>query len=146
MVCVMSSYLNDHVSYNFSVLFSVLVLHWVTHQDEDGFESSESRCGECKRTLGGARYSFNNSGIASGRFGQDNSRHQKSFGGQVVTNCEANKGSYTKSIPLGGIMTRTEFTRDVESMDEVSDAGPSDKRESSIDRIRELEEIATTRI
>ncbi|KAI5803256.1 hypothetical protein EDC01DRAFT_612002 [Geopyxis carbonaria] len=132
---------------NTDVLFSVLVLHWVTHQDEDSYESSASRCGECNRTLGGAvRYSVNNSGFASGGFAHDHNCHQKSFGGQVVTNCEASKESRTKSIPLGGIMTRTEFTRDVESMDEVSDMGPSDKRECSTDRIRELEETVPGRI
>lgn len=115
---------------NADVLFSVLVLHWVTHQEDDNVESA-TRCGECNRTLAGpGRYSINHSAFL-GRYEHD---HSKSFGGQVITNCEANKtGSNTRSIPLAGIMTRTELTRDVESMGESD----TEDKHNSTDHIRE---------
>jgi hypothetical protein len=127
-----------NVAPNKLVLFSVLVLHWVTHQDDDNLESV-TRCGECNRSLGGpAPYSINHSAFP-GHFDHD---HPKSFGGQVITNCEAsrNGGNNTKSIPLDGIITHTEFTRDVESMGRSSDTDPIDKRGGSTDHIRETAE------
>lgn len=126
---------------NADVLFSVLVLHWVTHQDEDNIDSI-TRCGECNRTLAGnGRYSVNNSSFPIGRaaaFGYD---VQKPFGGQVVTNCKAGKEPNDKAIPLEGIMTHTEFTRDVESLGDSSSL--SDKRHGSTENFREEPGLTT---
>jgi ribosomal protein L34E len=119
----------------FVVLFSVLVLHWVTHQDEEIMDS-KTKCGECNRTLaGGGHYSLG-SGIRTGHLDHD---LQRPFGGQVITNCKAAKKGdcKDKSIPLEGIMTRTEFTRDVESIGgDSSEIDLSDKRDSSTENIR----------
>ncbi|KAA8911140.1 hypothetical protein FN846DRAFT_467910 [Sphaerosporella brunnea] len=124
---------------NADVLFSVLVLHWVTHQDEEVLES-KTKCGECNRTLGGGgHYSIGSGGGGrSGRSTQFDHDLQRGFGGQVITNCKANKSdSKDKSIPLEGIMTRTEFTRDVESIGgNSSEIDLSDKCESSTEGIR----------
>lgn len=122
------------------VLFSVLVLHWVTHQDEEGMDS-KTRCGECNRTLGGG-YSLGNSGAPRvDRSGGATFDHdlQRPFGGQVITNCTSKKAdTKDKSIPLDGILTRTEFTRDVESMGgNSSEVELSDKRDTSTDQIRD---------
>jgi len=68
---------------------------------------------------------------------------QRGFGGQVITNCEAateSSNGKNISIPLEGIMTRTEFTRDVESLgDDPSDIDlpAGHKRETSTDNIRD---------
>ncbi|KAF8242530.1 hypothetical protein K440DRAFT_565296 [Wilcoxina mikolae CBS 423.85] len=123
---------------NADVLFSVLVLHWVTHQDEEGMDS-RTRCGECNRTFGGGgQYSLGSSNVVRvGAGGVDHSL-QRPFGGQVITNCTSKKADVKdKSIPLEGIMTRTEFTRDVESMGGSSEVDLNDKRDTSTDHIRD---------
>jgi hypothetical protein len=106
----------------------------VTHQDDELLEVS-TRCGECNRTLGpNGRHSVNptHSNFTPG-FDND---MQKSFCGQVITNIRASKKEQKDpSVPIEGIMTRTEFTRDVESMGDGSSL--SDKREDSTDVIRE---------
>jgi ribosomal protein L34E len=118
------------------VLFSVLVLHWVTHQDEEGMDS-RTRCEKCNRTLGGGQYSLGSSNVVRG--GVDHSL-QRPFGGQVITNCTSKKTDVKdKSIPLEGILTRTEFTRDVESMGgNSSEVDLNNKRDSSTDHIRDI--------
>lgn len=123
------------------MLFSVLVLHWVTHQDEDGL-STITKCGGCDRSVGGAGAYSLGSAVKKGPTTFDHDL-QRGFGGQVITNCEAaTESSNSKNIPipLAGIMTRTEFTRDVESFGEshsVVDLPDGHKRESSTDNIRD---------
>ena len=117
-----------------------MVLHWVTHQDDEGMDS-RTRCGECHRTLGGGHYSMGNSAAArverSGGGTFDHDLQRPFGGGQVITNCTSKKSdTKDKSIPLDGILTRTEFRRDVESMGgNSSEADLNDKRDTLTDHI-----------
>jgi len=65
-------------------------------------------------------------------------RQTKSFNGEIITSCEA-EGSRgprgSGSIPLQGIIKRTEVTREVETVVDNSDAETHDQREGSTDRI-----------
>lgn len=112
------------------VLFSVLVLHWVTHQDD--FEADLTRCGTCHRSLGGGgRYSLNSAAFTG-------AGHGRSLGAQVTTNCEAGKHTRDdKSMPPNAIITNTEFHHDIESCEELSEAESSGKRASSTEHIRQ---------
>lgn len=107
-----------------------------------------TRCGECNRTLaGGGQYSLGGSQAINGeRTNQSafDTDIQRKFGGQVITNIKANKkGDVKDSIPLEGIMTMTEFTRDVESMGGgSSEVDLSDKRGSSTDHIHDMRDSA----
>lgn len=112
----------------------MLVLHWVTHQDDADLNSG-SRCEACNRTVidRDGQYS-----ISRGSAFRDLNREKKvGFPGQVITQIEAGSGinQHSKSIPLDGIMTRTEFTRDVESIG-ASETEAQD-RNNSTDLIRE---------
>jgi hypothetical protein len=88
--------------------------------------------------LGGAAHYAHGSG---NRTGHTDHSFPPPFSGQIITNCKANKKTdcKDKSIPLEGIMTRTEFRRDVESIggNSSSDLDISDKRESSTEGIRQ---------
>lgn len=123
------------------MLFSVLVLHWVTHQDDDGLLTI-TKCGGCDRSVGGAGAYSLGSAAKKGPSTFDHEM-QRGFGGQVITNCEAateSSNGKNISIPMEGIMTRTEFTRDVESLgDDPSDVDlpAGNKRETSTDNIRD---------
>ncbi|KAI5791318.1 hypothetical protein FPQ18DRAFT_259619 [Pyronema domesticum] len=124
---------------NADILFSVLVLHWVTHQDEATMDS-RVRCGECNRALAmNPHYSSGQSGRnENAMFEHDLHR---GFGGQVVTNCIGSKAD-PKDIHLDGIMTQTEFTRDVERMGAgFSEIDLGDlKREDSTEHINDKSE------
>lgn len=63
------------------------------------------------------------------------------FGGQVVTNCTGCKAD-PKDIPLDGITTQTEFTRDVESTGARSSGMDLEdfKREGSTENINDKSE------
>jgi hypothetical protein len=79
----------------------------------------------------------------SGRNGHAMFEHDlhPGFGGQVVTNCTGSKAD-PKDIPLDGIITQTEFTRDVENMEAGSsgiDLGDL-KREGSTEHINDKSE------
>lgn len=65
----------------------------------------------------------------------------RGFGGQVVTNCIGSKAD-PKDIHLDGIMTQTEFTRDVERMGAgFSEIDLGDlKREDSTEHINDKSE------
>lgn len=105
--------------------------------------STITKCEECERSVGGGGVYSLGSAIKKGPTGFDHDL-QRGFGGQVITNCEAASESSTsksRPIPLEGIMTRTEFTRDVESLGENSsdiDLHGVNKRESSTDNIRDV--------
>lgn len=108
---------------NTSVLFSVLVLHWVTHQDDDD-QGSKSHCQACNRTISESLTR------GSAFQGEPGSRIR------VTTRIEAaiGKTPISKSIPLGTILTHTEISRDVESIgaSEAESAQDQD-RHNSID-------------
>jgi hypothetical protein len=97
------------------VVFSVLVLHWVTHQDDDDLASSSNK--PSVYTINSPSHSAN---PFSGRFGfgnRANSQHggtDKGFGGHVVTNCEA-QPSDANDVPLHGIVRKTAVTRTTEA-------------------------------
>lgn len=118
---------------NSDILFSVLVLHWVTHQDE--MVSGTSRCHVCLRTVVDQ---YGQSSISHGSAFRDlNLEKRMPCSGQVITQIEAGSSTcrHPGSIPLDGIMTHTEFTRDVESIG-ASETEVAD-RNNSTDYIRE---------
>ncbi|KAL0637192.1 hypothetical protein Q9L58_003842, partial [Maublancomyces gigas] len=104
-------------------LFSVLVMHWVTHQDDEE-NGSKSHCQGCNRTIG------------------ESISHGSAFTSEpgarirVTTRIEAGlgKSAISKSIPLGGILTHTEISRDVENIGAPEvDYGRDRDRHHSID-------------
>ncbi|KAL7272971.1 hypothetical protein RUND412_004190 [Rhizina undulata] len=116
---------------NADILFSALCLHWVTHQDHDILDSYRDRDQEpcSKQPTRAISVRYTNDTItqlspppnvvtrnrASGYSGFGNDESKYGFNGQVTTNCEALNGKHHRqAAPFGGIMTRTEFTRDVE--------------------------------
>jgi hypothetical protein len=109
------------------------VLHWVTHQDD--VVSRTSRCHVCLRTIVDQ---YGQSSISQGSAFRDlNLEKRTPCSGQVITQIEAGSSTcrHPGSIPLDGIMTHTEFTRDVESIG-ASETEVAD-RNNSTDYIRE---------
>lgn len=110
---------------NCDIMFSVLVLHWVTHQDDDISTEGRTRCRECDRTLacGGDPYSISR-GSNFGGLSRDHKTRVVGGNGEVVTSIHAvPKGAcrHDKSIPLDGILTHTEVRRDIESVGGTSE-------------------------
>ena len=103
-----------------AVLFSVLVLHWATHQDDDmGSNTVLAHCGECQKThkhhnIGTPSHIF--SGVFGGkeRRTSDHGGARNGFTGHVVTNCQASKQEVLNDVPMHGIMRQTEVTRTTE--------------------------------
>ena len=122
-------------------MFSVLVLHWVTHQDDDISTEGRTRCRECDRTLacGGDPYSISR-GSNFGGLSRDHKTRVAGGNGEVVTSIHAvPKGAcrHDKSIPLDGILTHTEVRRDIESVGGTSETEEEDPRVNSTDNIRQ---------
>lgn len=107
------------------------MLHWVTHQDDEDL-GSRSRCLECRRTV------ITDSLSRGSVFRDLNGEKRARIPGQVITQIEAGSGisPMVKSIPLGSILTSTEFSRDVESIG-GSEADSRQDRNNSTDSIRE---------
>jgi len=126
---------------NCDIMFSVLVLHWVTHQDDDMSSDAKTRCGECDRTIAcrGDPYSISRGSNFGGLSRDHKSRVAGGNNGEVVTSIHAVKGAcrHDKSIPLDGILTQTEVRRDIESVGGTSETEEDDPRVNSTDNIRQ---------
>ncbi|KAG0129788.1 hypothetical protein HOY82DRAFT_579517 [Tuber indicum] len=132
---------------NSDILFSVLVLHWVTHQDDDISTDGRTRCEGCDRTIGcrGDPYSISRGSNFAGLSRDHKGRVGGGGAGEVVTSIHAvPKGAchHDKSIPLDGILTHTEVTRtevrrDIESLGGTSETEEEDPRVNSTDNIRQ---------
>lgn len=124
-----------------TVMFSVLVLHWVTHQDDDMSSDAKTRCGECDRTIAcrGDPYSISRGSNFGGLSRDHKNRVVGGNNGEVVTSIHAVKGAcrHDKSIPLDGILTQTEVRRDIESVGGTSETEEDDPRVNSTDNIRQ---------
>jgi hypothetical protein len=109
----------------------VLVLHWVTHQDDEDL-GTRSKCFECRRTAIGDSLSRGSA------FRDLNGEKRTRIPGQVITRIDGGSGigPIAKSIPLNNIMTTTEFSRDVESIG-ASESESHMDRNNSTDSIRE---------
>ncbi|RPB05757.1 hypothetical protein L873DRAFT_1661951 [Choiromyces venosus 120613-1] len=125
------------------ILFSVLVLHWVTNRDDDNLDG-KTRCGECDRSMEcrGDPYSISRGSNFDGAgLSRDRKGRVTGGGGEVVTSIHAvPKGgcNHNKSIPLDGILTHTEVRRDIESLGGTSETEEeNDPRVNSTDNIRQ---------
>lgn len=107
-------------------------MHWVTHQDDEE-NGSKSHCQGCNRTIG------------------ESLSHGSAFHGEpgarirVTTRIEAGMGksATSKSIPLGGILTHTEISRDVENIGASEPEYGRDRgRRNSIDFMHDHEDYS----
>ena len=93
-----------------SVLFSVLVLHWVTATDSTRNPSGSVHAALGERSEGSQLGKANHSSVAWCASRSENQRAQ----GVVTTECVANAKDIRSNIELDKIRVQTEQTREVE--------------------------------
>lgn len=123
------------------VLFSALVLHWVTHVDTE--EDSVAICRSCQGNM--SKYETSPSGGTLNQNRMGFGRVVK-FGGDVTTDIAAIKRPSKReklesdAIPMGKIACRIETTqdrRDADSMETADNDCTVSAKVSSIDQIHE---------